>query len=109
MTIKQGRSIYLERAVTKVFLQKQDVETTADWFVENYPISDMGKRGTRGTRIHLKTGRRYRMTYVNRRKEKSERMIDLIERKRKFITAFCHLRGEILTSKRSRIKSITPI
>ena len=106
MTIRQGRSIYLERAVTKVFLQKQDVETTADWFVENYPISDMGKRGTR---IHLKTGRRYRMTYVNRRKEKSERIIDLIERKRKFITAFCHLRGEILTFRRSRIKSITPI
>ena len=109
IAIRQGRSIYLERAVTKVFLQKQDVGTTSEWLVENYPISDMGKRGTRGTRIHLKTGRHYRMTYVNRRKEKSERMIDLIERKRKFITAFCHLRGEVLTFKRSMIKSITPI
>lgn len=109
MTIRQGRSIYLERAVTKVFLQKQDVGTTAGWLVGNYPISDMGKRGMRGTRTHLKAGRRYRVTYVNRRKEKSERIIDLIERKRKFIKAFCHLRGEILTFRRSRIKSITPI
>ena len=109
MSIRQGRSIYLERAVTKVFLQNQDVGTTSDWLVVNYPISDMGKRGKRGTRMHLKAGRRYMMTYVNRRKEKSERMIDIIERKRKFITAFCHLKGEILTFRRSRIKNITPI
>ena len=109
MTVRQGRSIYLERAITKVFLQKQKVGATMDWLVESYPIFDMGKRGERGTRKHLKVGGRYMMTYVNRRKEKSERMIDIIERKRNFITAYCHLRGVVLSFRRSRIKNITQI
>jgi predicted DNA-binding transcriptional regulator YafY len=37
---------------------------------------------------------------------KTERTIDVIERKRKYITAYCHLRNAVGTSKRSRIREI---
>ncbi|MCW1306097.1 MAG: hypothetical protein OH335_04960 [Candidatus Parvarchaeota archaeon] len=39
---------------------------------------------------------------------KTERIIDVKERKRRYITAFCHLRNAERTFKRSRIKSIEP-
>jgi len=109
MQTRLGRSIYLDRAITKVFLQKQEVGTTINWLVEKYPISDMGKRGERRSRVHLKVGKRYTMTYANYRKEKSVRTVDIVEKKRKYFTAFCHLRGEELTFRRSRVKSIMAI
>ena len=49
------------------------------------------------------------ITYVDRRKKKTERVIDVIDRKKKRITAYCHMRQDIRTLKRVRIKSITPI
>jgi predicted DNA-binding transcriptional regulator YafY len=48
------------------------------------------------------------MTYVNRRKERSERIIDVVGKKKKFITAFCHNCNEILTFRRSRIENLIP-
>ena len=42
-------------------------------------------------------------------KKKTERVIDVIDRKKKRITAYCHMRQDIRTFKRVRIKSITPI
>ena len=39
---------------------------------------------------------------------KTERVIDVVERKRKYITAYCHLRKAVRTFKRSRIKEIVP-
>lgn len=106
MMLRQGRSIYLERAVTKVHLQKQDIKTTIMWLVEQYPIKDIGKRGMRGDRKRLEIGGRYLITYVNRRGEKTERVIDVLDRKKKYIIAYCHTRQETLTFKRCRIKSI---
>jgi len=109
MTLRQGRSIYLQRAVTKVHLQKQDVGETADWLVNNYPLQSIGKRGARGDRKRIEIGGQYLITYVDRRKKKTERVIDVIDRKKKRITAYCHMRQDIRTFKRVRIKSITPI
>jgi hypothetical protein len=37
------------------------------------------------------------------------RIIDVSEWKRKYVTAFCHLRNAVRTLKRSRIKSIEPV
>ncbi|MEM3907194.1 MAG: hypothetical protein QXZ17_10100 [Nitrososphaerota archaeon] len=39
---------------------------------------------------------------------KTERIIDVKERKRKYITAFRYLRNAVKTFKRSMIKSIEP-
>ncbi len=39
---------------------------------------------------------------------KTERVIDVLERKRKYINACCFLRKEVRTFKRSRIKKIAP-
>jgi predicted DNA-binding transcriptional regulator YafY len=37
---------------------------------------------------------------------KTERTVDIMEKKRKYITAYCHLRNAERTFKGSRIKSI---
>lgn len=106
---RQGRSMYIERAVTRVHLQRQGPEETAGWLVENYPIQDMGMRGPRGSRTHIKVGGRYAMTYVDRLGTQTERVIDVEKRKRKVIIAYCHLREDERTFKRTRIKRIIPI
>lgn len=109
MTLRQGRSISLKRALTKVHLQNQSVGETANWLVDSYPLFDSGKRGERGDRARLEIGKRYQITYVDRLKNKTERVIDVLRRKRKRIIAYCHLRQEVRTFNRSRIQQITPV
>jgi hypothetical protein len=107
--IRSGRSILLERALTKNMLASNDIEETAEWFNSAYPMSDMGRRGKRGHRTKIIVGRSYKITYSDYNTVKTERVIDVVERRRKYITAFCHLRNEIRTFKRSRIKSIVQV
>ncbi len=42
--IRSGRSIVLERALTKNMFQSRSPEETVAWFNENYPMDDMGRR-----------------------------------------------------------------
>ena len=107
--IRSGRSILLERALTKNMLHSGSAEETISWFNENYPMNDMGRRAKRSHRRKLIVGRSYRITYQDRSTVKTERIIDVGERKRKYITAYCHLRNAVRTFKRSRIKSIEPV
>ncbi|MEM4068151.1 MAG: hypothetical protein QXV17_14970 [Candidatus Micrarchaeaceae archaeon] len=106
--IRSGKSILLERALTKNILHSGTVQDTTSWFNENYTMKEMGKRAVRNHRIKIIAGRRYKITYQDRNSVKTERIIDVKERKRKYITAFCHLRNAERTFKRSRIKSIEP-
>ena len=107
--IRSGRSILLERALTRTMLKAGSVDETASWFNANHPMRDMGVRGARGHRRKLIAGKSYRITYADRSTVKTERTIDIISRKRKYVTAYCHLRGAIRTFRRSRIISITPV
>ncbi len=107
--IRSGRSILLERALTKNMLHSGSPEETVAWFNENYPMNDMGRRAERNHRRKLIAGKRYKITYQDRSTVKTERIIDVRERKRKYIIAYCHLRNAVRTFKRSRIKSIEPV
>ena len=71
-------------------------------------MNDMGRRAEHGNRVRVIVGRSYRITYLDHDKVKTERTIDVIERKRKYITAYCHLMNATRTFKRSRIKEIAP-
>ena len=51
----------------------------------------------------------FRITYQYRPTVKSERIIDVKEMGRKYITAYCHLRKAARTFKRSRIEGIEPV
>ena len=104
--IRSGRSILLERALTKNMLHSGSPEETVSWFNENYPMNDMGRGAERNHRRKLIVGSSYKITYQDRSTVKTERTIDIRERKRKYITAYCHLRNAVRTFKRSRIKSI---
>ena len=84
-------------------------EETVAWFNENYPMNDMGRRAVRGHRRKLIVGKSYKITYQDRSTVKTERTIDVKERNRKYIIAYCHLRNAVRTFKRSRIKSIEPV
>jgi hypothetical protein len=108
LRIRHGRSIYLERALTNLHLQKQDVSKTQEWFLANYPIQDMGKRAIRGHRQQLKLGQKYKITYVDKMKNETTRIIEIIGRKGDCIIANCYLRGDVRTFNRSRITSIMP-
>jgi hypothetical protein len=107
--IRSGRSIVLERALTKNMLASGDIEDTGKWFNSSYPMNDMGRRAKRGNRVRVIVGRSYRITYLDHDTVKTERTIDVIERKRKHIIAYCHLRNAVRTFKRSMIKEIVPI
>ena len=107
--IKSGRSIVLERALTKNMLSSGKIEETARWFNGSYPMNDMGRRAERGNRVRVIVGRSYRITYLDQDTVKTERVIDVMERRRKYITAYCHLRNAMRTFKRSRIKEIVPV
>ena len=107
--IRSGRSILLERALTKNMLQSGSATETVAWFNENYPMNDMGRRAVRGHRRKLIVGKSYKITYQDRSTVKTERTIDVKERNRKYIIAYCHLRNAVRTFKRSRIKSIEPV
>ena len=48
--IRSGRSIVLERALTKNMLASGGIEDTARWFNNSYPMNDMGRRAERGNR-----------------------------------------------------------
>ncbi|MCL4359104.1 MAG: WYL domain-containing protein [Candidatus Thermoplasmatota archaeon] len=104
--IRSGRSILLERALTKNMLYSGSATETVSWFNENYPMNDMGRRAERNHRRKLIVGRSYKITYQDRSTVKTERIIDVRERKRKYIIAYCHLRNAVRTFKRSRIKTI---
>jgi predicted DNA-binding transcriptional regulator YafY len=69
---------------------------------------DMGRRAKRGNRVRVIVGRSYKITYLDHHTMKAERTVDVIERKMKYITAYCHLRNATRTFKRSRIKDIVP-
>ncbi|MHB8561624.1 MAG: recombinase family protein [Thermoplasmataceae archaeon] len=107
--IRSRRSILHERALTKNMLQSGSPEETVAWFNENYPMDDMGRRAVRNHRKKLIVGKSYKITYQDRSTVKTERIIDIRERKRKYIIAYCHLRNAVRTFKRSRIKSIEPV
>ena len=100
--IRARRSITLERALTKSMLHSGSMQDTVCWLNENYPMGDMGRRATRGGRVRIMVGKSYKITYKDRKTVKSERIIDVTERKRKYVTAYCHLRGAVRTFKRSR-------
>lgn len=107
LALRQGRSIQLDRALTKVHLQSEDLASNLAWLHANYPLPEMGRRGDRGSRTQIKVGHRYHMGYVNRRGEHSERDIDVLSKKRKTFTAHCHEKDMVLTFRRSRVKYIT--
>ena len=86
--IRSGRSIVLERALTKNMLASGNTEDTARWFNNSYPMNDKGKRVECGNRVRVIVGRSYRITYLDHDTVKTERTIDVIERKRKYITAY---------------------
>jgi hypothetical protein len=109
MEFRRGRSMYAERAVTRVHLQGQEVSWTADWLMGSYPIQEMGRRGRRGMRRHLRKGGQYRIMYRDWRGVQTDRVIDVVGRKGDLVMAWCHLRNEERTFKRSRIGSIVPI
>ena len=67
-----------------------------------------GRRAKRGNRVRVIGGRSYRITYLDHDTVKTERVIDVVERKRKYITAYCHLRKAVRAFKKSRIKEIVP-
>ncbi|MCL4480729.1 MAG: hypothetical protein M1113_04510, partial [Candidatus Thermoplasmatota archaeon] len=73
-----------------------------------YKITYLDRRAKRNNRRKLIVGKSYKITYLDRSTVKTERIIDVRERKRKYITAYCHLRNAVRTFKRSRIKSIEP-
>jgi predicted DNA-binding transcriptional regulator YafY len=104
-----GRSILLERALTKNMLHSGSAEETNSWFNESYPMKDMGRRSKRNHRKKLIVGKSYKITYQDRSTVKTERIIGIKERKRKYIVAYCHLRNALRTFKRSRIKSVEPV
>ncbi len=107
--IRSGKSILLQRALTKAMLKAGSPGETASWFNANYPMADMGRRGARGNRRKLAAGKSYRIVYRDRSTVKTERTIDIISRKRKYVVAYCHLRNEVRTFKRGRIESITTV
>ena len=69
----------------------------------------MGRSATRDHRRKLIVGKSYKITYQDRSTVKTERIIDIKERRRKYIVAYCHLRNVLRTFKRRRIKSIEPV
>ena len=107
--IGSGRSILLERTLKKNMLHSGSAMETISWFNENYQMNDMGRRAKRNHRRKIIVGKSYKITCLDRGTVKTERIIDVRERKRKYITAYCHLRNAVRTFKRSRIKSIEPI
>ncbi len=107
--IRSGRSILLERALTKNMLHSGSVSETITWFNKSYPMNDMGRRAKRNHRRKLIVGKSYKIIYQDRSTVKTERIIDIKERKRKYIVAYCHLRNALRTFKRSRIKSVDPV
>ena len=80
--IRSGRSILLERTLTKKMLQSGYVTETVSWFNNNYPMNDMGRRTERNHRKKLIVGKSYKITYQDRSTVKAERIIDVRERKR---------------------------
>ncbi|KXA94628.1 hypothetical protein AKJ65_03840, partial [candidate division MSBL1 archaeon SCGC-AAA259E19] len=74
-----------------------------------YPIKDLGKRGERKDRKQIKVGARYRITYEDRYGVKTEREIEVTERNKKTLDAYCHLREDTRTFRRDRIKNIIPL
>ncbi len=75
--------------LAKNMLHSGAQEEAISWFNENYPMSDMSRRSTRNSRRKLVVGRSYKITYHDRTTVKTERIIDVMERKRKYIAAYC--------------------
>ena len=55
--IRSGRSVALERALTKNMLASGGIEDTARWFNNSYPMNDMGRRAERGSRVRVIVGK----------------------------------------------------
>ena len=58
--------------------------------------------------VKIKVWSGYSSHYLSRDTVKTESAIAMVERRRKYITAYCHLRNTIRTLKRSRMKGIVP-
>ena len=69
----------------------------------------MGRMAERNHRRKLIVGKSYKITYRDRSTVKTERIVDIRERKGKYITAYCHLGKAARIFKRSRIKGIEPV
>ena len=106
MEIRRGRGINLEQALTKVMLQRKSIPETIQWFALHYPMSDMGKRGFRGSRNKIHPNQRYCIIYTDRWNVKTLRTVDVIRCNRKWIYVFGHLRQDFRTLKRSKIEII---
>lgn len=64
------------------------------------------RRAKRGNRVRVIVGKELQDHLSYHDTVKTERTIDVIERKRKYITAYCHLMNATRTFKRSRIREI---
>ena len=109
MEIRRGRGINLERALTKIMLQRRSIPETIQWFALHYPMSDMGKRGSRGSRKKIHPNQRYCIFYTDRWNVKTLRIVDVLRCKGKWIDVFCHLRQDFRTLKRSKIQIVDQI
>jgi hypothetical protein len=99
--IRSGRSILLERKLTKNILRSGSAEEMVSWFNGSYPMNYMGRRAKRNYRRKLVVGKSYKITYRDRSRVKTEKMIGIKERKRKYITAYFHLGNALRTFERS--------
>ncbi len=82
------------------------IEEMARCFNNSYPMNDMGRRGKSGNRVRVIVGKELQDHLSLSDTVKTERTIDVVERKRKYITAYCHLMNATRTFKRSRIREI---
>ena len=55
--IRSGRSIVLERTLTKNMLASGGIEEMARCFNNSYPMNDMGRRGKSGNRVRVIVGK----------------------------------------------------
>ena len=109
MDLRRGRSMYLDRAQTRAHLQRLELPERMNWLISNYPMQEMGRRGTRRTRTRLIVGRQYSIKYTDWLGTSTERIIDVRGRKGDKVMAWCHLREDERTFKRGRIENIRPV
>jgi hypothetical protein len=111
MIYRAGRSITHERAITKLTFYRKPFDEVLTSLIQEYPIGNIGKRGKRNSqsRIRIIPGEMYKMVYVNKSGETTERTIEVKETTKKEITAYCYKKREIRTFRRARIKKIVKI
>ncbi|MCL4448034.1 MAG: hypothetical protein M0Z77_09590 [Thermoplasmatales archaeon] len=76
----------LERILMKNIFSSGKIKEMAGWFNGSYPMNDKGRRAKLGNRIRITIGGSHRITYLDHVTVKTKRVIDVVERKRKYIT-----------------------